>query len=1135
MQRTLRFALALGASFGASLGGSLHAQIEPDAVLLRYPDVSATEICFLYDGDLWLVPKEGGDARRLTTVDGNEGLPKFSPDGSKVAFLAGYDGGNDVYVMDVVAGAPQRVTYHPGREMLCDWTPDGEALLYWSSERSGIGRAPRIFRVGVDGGQPEPLPVPYGTFGSLDDSGEWLAYTPGSREFRTWKRYRGGLASDIWLFHVTSHESRHFTDYEGSDAQPMWNGSEVVFLSDRGANGRMNLYAKDVASGTVRQLTSFADADVKFPSIGPEDLVFEAGGKLWRYAFADGSLNQVRVRIPGERRELRARTIDAAAFQNGASAGPGGVRLAVEARGDVFSVPVEDGVTRNLTHTNGVAEREPAWSPDGKWVAYFSDRSGEYELTVRRADGKTFEGADDHGERKLSAVGPGWKSNLEWSPDAEWLSFATNDGTLHLVRFEDGEHRRVHQNPAGNPFDVDWSHDSSWLAWSHRHAQAEVDGIYLYDVEAAEVHSVTSGMFDDSNPAFDREGNWLFFTSTRTFQPIYEDLGDTWIYANTRNLLAVPLRADVENPWAVENDEEEIEEEEEDAEEGEDEDADSEDDADADAEAAAGEDAEEGDESEGEDEDSDEEDDERLEIELEGFESRAMMLPVEGGSIGNLEGAAGKVLFVRTPRTGADGGEVSLHYYDMKEKEAKKVLGSGFGGGYVPTAKGDKIMVWANGGMGIVSLAPGQEFEAVDLSGMTMTVDPREEWPQLLADVHRLYRDFFYEPTLHGVDWDGVHARYRDALKDATSRSDVHWMIGEMIAELNVGHAYNSPPRGGFENAGRARPVGLLGCDWSIENGAYRIARILGDSGPYDADARSPLAKLGVDVEAGDYLLAVNGVPVDPQRSIYEAFQGTAGRATELTVNANPTLDGEERHVLVEPLSNERSLRYRDAVSRKRAEVLAKSDGRVGYIHVPSTGFDGQNELYRQFLGQRHLDALLIDERWNSGGQIPTRFIELLNRPVTNYWAIRHGEDWEWPPVAHNGPKAMLINGWAGSGGDAFPYYFRQSGLGKLIGRRTWGGLVGISGNPGLIDGASPTVPRFAFYELDGTWGVEGHGVDPDIEVMDDPALMVDGGDPQLDVAVRHLLEELERRPPTRPSRPASPNRSGSGIPAADQ
>ncbi|MEM7308192.1 MAG: PDZ domain-containing protein [Planctomycetota bacterium] len=1113
------------------LGRAAEAQVRPDAVLLRHPDVSAEHIVFRFADDLWLVAKEGGVARRLTTAPGNESFPKFSPDGSTVAFLGGYDGGSDLYTLAIEAGAPERVTYHPDQEVLCDWTPDGEGLLYWSSEVSGIGRAPKILRVPAGGGQPEALPVPYGTFGSIDETGTWLAYTPYSREFRTWKRYRGGRAPDVWLYNLKTNEALRVTDSPANDQLPMWHGAELIFSSDSGEEGVFNLYSFDTRTRETTALTDFRDVDVKFPSIGPEDVVFEAGGKLYRLDLTQESRPAIPVEVllPGERPELRPRSRDVSALVAGGAVGPGGVRVALEARGDVFTVPVDEGITRNLTASSGVAERSPAWSPDGRWMAYFSDRSGEYELTVQRADGKPFEGANEHGERRLTSLGAGWKDSITWSPDSKKLAVGTSHGVLYLCDFETGATEKIHENHQGFPLNVDWSHDAAWLAWSHRHPDARQSAIYLHDVANAATHVVTSGMFDDSGPTFDRSGDFLYFSSSRTFEPVYADLDTTWIYANTRNLCAVPLRADVENPFAPENQEEEVEEDE--AEDEDESEEGSESEADADAEEPEPED--EGDaDAEGETEGEEEEADEPLAIDLEGFESRVMILPAESGRIGGLLGAEGKVLFVRAPRTGADGQGSQLCYFDLAEGETKTVL-SGRIETYRLAAKGTKIAVSTGAGVGVVDLAPGQTLEPADLSGLVATVDPRAEWRQLLRDAWRLYRDFFYDPGLHGVDWNAVGERYARALDDATSRGDVHWLIGEMMSELNVGHAYNSPPMDGMPQAGRARPTGLLGCDWELADGAYRIARIF--DGGYDADARSPLAAHGVDANEGDYLLAVNGRPVDPGRAVYAAFEGTAGRPTVLTLCAAPSADGSEREVVIEPMASESSLRYRAWVADNRAKVEELGGGRVGYVHVPDTGLNGQNELMRQFLAQQHKDALLIDERWNGGGQIPTRFIELLDRPVTNHWALHAGEEWDWPPVGHRGPKAMLINYSAGSGGDCFPYYFRQRGLGKLIGMRTWGGLVGISGNPSLIDGASPTVPTFGFFELDGTWGVEGYGVPPDIEVIDNPAEMQGGRDPQLITAVEHLLEELEGWSFQPRVRPASADRRGAGVAPADR
>jgi tricorn protease len=1125
------------------------AQFRPDAALLRMPDVSRDQIAFRYDGDVWVVDKRGGVARRLTSAEGNESFPRFSPDGKSLAFMGGYEGGSDLYVIELAGGLPRRLTHHPDSEMLCGWLPGGEGLLFYSSQNSGQRRAPKLFTVATEGGQPLELPVPYGTFGGIDAGGRRLAYTPDVHsEFSTWRRYQGGMAQDVWLFDLASHESKRLTDWPGDDALPMWHGDEVYFVSDRAGDGRANLWSVDVESGAFTQRTRFAEFDVRFPSVGPDDIVFENGGKLWRYEFAAGDSVAVEVFLPGDRPRLLPRTHDVADLVREVDLGPSAKRVVLEARGELFSVPVEEGLTRNLTASDGSAERDPAWSPDGRWIAYVSDESGEYEVWVRRSDGRRFrwnDAGDEVAAQRLTSLGAGWKSDLSWAPDSKSLVFATNDGALRHLTLADGALRTLATNPDGEPLEVDWSPDSRWLAWSQRHSRSRLPAIQLYDLASSTAHEVTAGFSGDDEPCFDRNGEWLYYRSMRRFTPTYGDEGYTWIYSDTQVVVAVPLRAEVENPFAASTAEEFEDEDAEtsDAEEQDEQEkpaaevakADGEQEPDAKSGAAAEDDEKTGDEDEAP---------EPVEIELAGFEARGIVLPIARGPIRELSAAKGKLLYLRSERGGTASddeegpsfGKLVMFEIGAKAQERKeKTIVEGVHA-YMLARRAEKLVVAGGpeGKLHAIDLAPDQKLEEpIDLGGLSTTVDPRREWAQMVRDAARLQRDFFYEPTLHGVDWERIVARTLASLEDATSRDDVHTLLADMISELNVGHAYNQGPPDGLQRAEDARPIGLLGCDWTLERGAYRIARILRGE-PSDLEGRGPLGEPGVDAREGDWLLAVDGVPVDASRDVYAAFEGLAERTVELTLHSAPTFDGGERRVVVVPMRSERELRYRDWVAAKRAEVARLSEGRVGYVHVPDTGVRGQNELVRQFLGQMHCDALLVDERWNGGGQIPTRFIELLDRPVTNYWAVRHGQDWAWPPVAHFGPKAMLVNHASGSGGDAFPYYFRQRGLGKLIGTRTWGGLVGISGNPELVDGASVTVPRFAFYELDGTWGVEGHGVDPDIEVLDDPARMQGGRDPQLEAGVTHLLEELREGAHVRPPRPANPDRSGVGITPAD-
>jgi tricorn protease len=1090
---------------------SAAAAIEPHAGMLRTPDVSATHIAFRYANDLWLVPREGGVATPLSSPPGGESLPRFSQDGKTIAFIGNYDGGYDLYTIPATGGVPFRVTHHPSQELISDWTPDGRlAFSAWN-----MGDNPRtymLFHVSADGGLPEQFPVPYGTNGVVSPDGEWLAYTPFSRDFSTWKRYRGGAAPDVWLFHLENHTSKRITDWEGSDSIPMWHGDLLYYVSDAGSSHRLNIWVYDTTTGETRQVTKHGDYDVKWPAIGPGDegqgeIVYQLGPELRLLDLGTERSRAVRVTIPGDRPEIRPQTLDVSQLIYNRNISATGKRVVVEARGDIWTLPAEHGSPLNLTRTDGVAERSPVWSPDGQWIAFFSDASGEYELHVTQSDGRGE-------ERQLTKLERGFLMDPVWSPDSEKIAFWDQSGRLFITDVEDGGAREVHRRIDGARSRVSWSHDSNWLAFADPERLWVPESIVLLNLVADEKHRVTSGRFHDSWPAFDREGEFLYFASHRDFsEPTFGDLEENWAYDSTDRIFAVTLRDTIPSPLLPEVDAEEWEEDDEegDEEEGEEEDG------------------------EGEEGDEEEEDEEEpLQIDIEGFERRAILVPVDRGRFMNLTvNAGGNLIYQRNPHWGR-GLQSTVQLLDFEDDEAmEKTVVSGVRG-YAMSGDGNKLLVGMEGSaMAIVDAAADQSMDdMVSTAGMTVEIDPPDEWRQILRDAWRIYRDFFYAPNMHGVDWNGVYDQYEAMLDDCASREDVGYILGEMIAELNVGHAYSFG--GDYEEAPYV-PTGMLGCDYELGDGAYRIARIY-EGASWDGDARGPLSQPGIDVDEGDYLLAVNGVPLDPAKDPWAAFQGLAGRTVTLTLSDKPEIDDDARHVAVDLLGSEYDLRYRAWVEGSRAYVEERSDGRVGYVYVPNTGIGGQNELVRQFLGQTRKDALIIDERWNGGGQVPTRFIELLNRPLANYWALRHAEEgYPEPTAAHHGPKCMIINESAGSGGDYFPFWFRGAGVGKIVGTRTWGGLVGLSGNPPLIDGGYASVPRFAFYDIDGTWGIEGHGVDPDIEVIADPALMVDGGDPQLDAAIDLMLDEIRTNPYTPTPKPVYPNRSGMGIRPEDK
>jgi tricorn protease len=1032
----------------------------------------------------------------------------------------------DLYTIPVSGGIPHRVTHHPTGEILTDWTPDGR-LMFFAFAMNSHPRTREMFTVSAEGGLPEMLPIPYGANGRVSADGEWLAYTPHSRDTRTWKRYRGGMATDIWLFHLTEFTSKKITDWEGTDTQPMWQGDKIYYLSDGGRSHRLNIWVYDVNTGNKRQVTKYKDYDVKWPSNGPGadskgEIIFQLGSELRVLNLATERTRTVKVTIPGDRPKIRPQmlTTNRLMFSGGISST--GKRAVAEARGNIWTLPAKNGPTIALHRTSGVAERSPSWSPDGKWIAYFSDETGEYQMYIKQSDGR--------GEtRKLTSVKGGFLYNATWSPDSKKITFWDKFGKLYLTDVEDEKTELLHTaNLWRARPSISWSHDSNWLTFSLSDELTSPSRVLLYNVPEGEMHKVTSGMFNDTWPTFDREGKYMYLASQREFSsPMYEDLGTTWIYANTDRLYVIPLREDVESPLKPKSDDEEWEDEEE-----------AEDEAKKDDEAKEEETAEpEGEKAEGESEEAKEEEEpEALKIDIEGFERRMIPVPVSSGNFSQLSvNDSGNLLYMRGTVRGQDG-DPTLQILDLskeKDSDKEKTVISGILG-YDMSGDGKKLVVVNRmRAMAIINSKADQKMkDMINTSGMKVEVDPREEWRQIFNEAWRIQRDFFYDPNMHGVNWKAVKKQYEPMLEDCSSREDVSYVIREMISELNVGHAYYFG--GDVEDVPRVN-VGMPGCDFELNNGAYQIVNLI-EGGVWDADARGPLSQPGTDIKVGDYLLAVNGVSVDTSKDPWAAFQGLANTTVTLTVNEEPMMNDSLRHVLVELGGSDYMLRYRAWVEEKRAYVDEKTDGKVGYIYVPNTSIFGQNELMRQFFGQRNKEALIIDERWNGGGQIPTRFVELLNRPIANYWALRNStEDFPWPPDAHQGPKCMLINGLAGSGGDYFPFWFREAGVGKLIGTRTWGGLVGLSGNPALIDGGYTSVPTFGFFEKDGTWGIEGHGVDPDIEVVDDPALMVGGKDVQLDAAIEHMQDELKSNPYVKPNRPTFPDRSGMGVKDKDR
>ncbi len=1078
---------------GLLSGGALAAQV--DAGLLRYPDVSATQIVFTYANDIWVVAKTGGVAQKLSSPAGVESFPKFSPDGKSIAFTGNYDGNKDVYVIPAGGGVPLRLTEHgyPGRGV--DWTNDGKAVLFASGRESGRDRFNQFYTIPASGGAAEKLPFPYAEFGSYSPDGNQMAVVFESQAFRNWKRYRGGWKADIHIYDFQKQTDVNINGLDDAGEEfPMWSGNYIYFISDRGADMRMNLWRYNVSTKALEQLTKFKDFDVHFPSAGPQDIVFENGGKLYLYNLATGKLGEVKVEVVTDKAALKPKVESASGYIQHAAISPDGNRVLIEARGDIFNLPAAKGYVQDITRTSGAAERYPAWSPDGKSIAYWSDAAGEYDLYL-------YEPAKGTPAKKLTNYGAGFRYNLYWSPDSKKLAFIDKAMRIKVYDISTGETkeadngmRLTHGGLEG--FVVSWSANSRWIAYS-RDLENYHNAIFLYDVKGKKLHQVTGGFYDFSGVAFSPDAKYLYVTTGQNFAPNYSDIDNSFIYANTKRVGVITLKKSTPSVLAPKNDTVAIKADT--TLSKEDKAKDKKKDSTATAKKAAAEE----------------------DIDFDGLESRLVLLPPAAGNYAGISAADGKIIYQKYDNTGAGGsGSSALKYWDVEKQEEKTIMDGV--DGYTVSADGQKALVVKGQTWAVIAVQEGQKIDkALNTADMQMTIDPVQEWKQIYMDAWRIERDYFYDANMHGVDWNKVKERYLTMLESATSRDEVNYVLGEMLGELNASHTYKG---GGDGESEKGKNVGYLGIDWAADGGFYKVKKIIRGAA-WDAEERSPLDAPGVDIKEGSYILAVNGTPLTTEQEPFAAFQGLAGKTVELTYNTSTSFTGAKK-VLVQTTDDESRLRYLGWLEGNRKRVEEATGGEVGYIYVPSTGVDGQNELVRQFNGQWDKKALVIDERFNSGGQIPDRFIEILNRTPLAFWAIRDGKAWPWPPYAHFGPKVMLVNGWSGSGGDAFPDFFRKKGLGPLIGKRTWGGLIGISGTPSFVDGGSITAPSFRMYNPDGTWFKEGHGVDPDVVVDEDLASLAKGVDPQLERAITEIKNLLKQKPYNAPAPPAVEKRN---------
>jgi tricorn protease len=1074
------------------------------AQLLRSPTMSKDKIVFAYADDLWIVERSGGEARRLTTGAGAERGPFFSPDGNQIAFTGEYEGNVDVYLVPVGGGTPQRLTHHPDADTVVGWTPDGKVLFRSGRDSS---HANRLFTVPVTGGFPSPVPLPMAEEGSFSPDGKRLAYVPLARAFAAWKRYRGGRATPIWIADLADSKTVKVPRTDSNDFAPMWVGDTVYFLSDR--EGPVTLFAYDTRSARVSRVLDNRGLDLKEATAGPGGIVYEQFGEIFVFDTARKRAEKVNIRVMADLSEVRPRFVKAEKFIQSVGLSPTGARAVFGARGDIVTAPLEKGDPRNITRTPGVAERDPAWSPDGKTLAYFSDASGEYELHL----------VDQFGREKPRAIAlgdaPSFYYGLLWSPDSKRLAYYDKRLNLWVMDVASGVSTKVDTatyQESFRYFDPSWSPDSKYLAYA-KQLPNRLCQIWAFHVESGEKNAITDGLSDARYPVFDRGGKYLYLVASTNVGPT---TGGLDLSSSARpvssHAYVVVLAKNEPSPLAPESDDEKPVAE-----------------AKKPEDSISGPQASNGSQQTGEGASAEEKKPARKEpvkvtIDFDGITQRILSLPIPERNFRGLAAGPEGILFLRQmpilPASDSNGADYMVHRFDLKKRKLESFL-TDVRMNPVVSADGKKMLVRHRNNWRIVgtAAAPKDGEGNLSLARAEVWVDPKAEWRQMYNEVWRIERDFFYAPNFHGLNLDAAKKKYLRYVETIATRADLNYLFNEMLGELSVGHLY---VRGGDMPEVERVPVGLLGADLAVENGRYRFRRVFNGEN-WNPELRAPLTQPGVNVVAGEYLLAVDGEEVQGSEELYRFFLGKADKQTILKVAASA--DGaNSREVTVVPVSNDRMLRTKAWVEDNRRYVEQRTKGRVAYIHLPDTAGGGYDYFNRYFFSQIDKEAAIVDERFNRGGKAADYIIDYLNRPLMNYWSSRDGSDYTTPATAIFGPKTMIVNEYAGSGGDAMPWYFRKAGLGKLIGKRTWGGLVGIGGYPDLVDGGSVTAPHFAFWNPEGKWDVENYGVMPDIEVDLDPAEWRQGKDSQLEKAIEVILSELQAKPLPRHRKPAYPD-----------
>ena len=1066
------------------------AAAEENPLLVQSPTMSKTQIVFVYGGYLWSVPRDGGEARQLTT-GGHESRPKFSPDGSWIAFSGQYDGNVDAYVMPADGGEPKRLTWHPDPDVVEGWTPDGKKVLI-SSPREAYADFDRLYTVPIEGGVPEVLPMWRGEAASYSPDATRIAYVPNLKWQVAWKRYHGGQTTPIYLLRLSDLQLEKVTRENSNDDDPVWVGDTVYFLSDR--KGAVTIFAYDTKTKTVKQVLDNKGLDLKSLSAGPDALVYEQFGGIYTLDLKTEKASKVAIHISGDLPATRPHYEKVGDKIQNAAISPTGVRAVFEARGEILTVPAEKGDVRNLTRTTAVAERDPAWSPDGKSIAFFSDESGEYALHIVDQTGL--------GAVKKISLGnpPSFFYGPLWSPDSKKITYTDKRMNLWYVDVEKGTPVKVTSDRYEDPssaMNETWSPDSKWLTYA-KFLENHMRNIFVYSLETGKESQITDGTSDARYPVFDRNGKSLYFTASTDI-----GLSIGWLdlssfqHPISRSIYAVVLKKGDASPVEPQSDEEKAASEE------------------KGKEADKAKDADKGKEGEKKDE-------VKVTVDLDGIGQRIVAMPIKAANyIGLDTGKAGVLFLSEIPDVPSltEPTPVSVSKFDLSTRKTEPFLGGLRN--FTVSANGEKVLYRQGPGWFIAGTAvvPKPGDGALNLDGMEIYIDPRVEWNQMYHEVWRIERDFFYDPNHHGLSIAAVEKKYAPYLKGAGGRADVNHLFEEMLGELTVGHMFIA---GGDVPQPKRVKGGLLGADYKAENGRYRFARIFNGEN-WNPELRAPLTQPGVDVKVGDYLLEVSGREVRPPVDVYSYFENTAG--TQIKIKVGPSVDGKDsREVTVVPLPSEFPLRNLAWEEDNRRKVDQLSGGKVAYVHVPDTATGGFINFNRYYFAQVGKQAAVIDERYNHGGEIADYIIDLLKRPLRNCNITREGEEFCSPLAQIYGPKTMVINEMSGSGGDALPWMFKQDKVGPLVGTRTWGGLVGIYNYPPLMDGGFITSPRVAIFGLHNEWEVENHGIAPDIEVENDPASVAAGHDAQLERAVQVTLEALKAHPVVIPGPPPYPN-----------